>query len=875
MKKESPVISKPDKLRQSPENFYWLRKAGLEHIQELSGQLWTDYNAHDPGVTLLEVLSYALTDLSYRISFPVMDLLAKQSGNLEAIKEHFATAIRALPSRPVTVNDYRKLLIDIAGVNNAWLSPAEPEVPLWFNKKTGHLSTEGPGNDPYMEIRTSGLYNVLIEFDEDLPESGKQDLWPVIRRRLHDNRNLTEDFVSFRNVLKQEFIVCGELDLDPGSDIEKVEAEVFFRIRKYFAPDVRSYSLKQMLEKGRQAEEIFEGTLYSKKGVLLEYGFFDEEELESSVLRSSIRLSDILRIVMEVEGVRSVRDLQVQPWMEKLPEDWNKWHIAVKKDHQPGLRMKESRLIHYKDMIPFRASFEKVEEKVNEKYSRERKQEQELKVEDYPMQPGEYIDPKEYHTIASDLPQTYGVGDAGLPEKASASRKAKALQLKSYLLFFDQVLANYFAQLGSLRELFSADERIRRSRYTQAVDGMKDMDRVLADSSVLEEDLDRLAESKSDFIRRRNQILDHLLSRFNEKFSEYAAIIYSLDPQEDAGMAIAEDKAIFLQEQPELSMHRSGAFNYLDEEELWDTQNVSGLQHRVARLAGIVNYSRRNLSKITYDVYEEKDEDDKVEYRFRVIDMANDKILISASTRYLDRSDAEAEMREGVRLGMDDSNYERKRTTDGRFYFNLVNGEGEVVARRIEYFVTEDEREEAIRYLRRFLKERYSGEGMFMIEHVLLRPREKDHELLPVCVQDPSKDCPESDPYSHRVSVILPAWEKRFASMDFRRFLEKTVRLETPAHVFPRICWVNEMQMSMFEDAYKDWLEAHARYLLRPGQRNNARYRKALERITEILPRLKNVYPEGTLHDCEEGSERNPVILGRTGVGDLENKEKQ
>lgn len=720
-----------------------------------------------------------------------------------------------------------------------------------------------------MAIKTSGLYDVLVEFDEDLQESEKQALWPVIKKRLHENRNLTEDFVSFRDVPKQEFIVCGELDLAPDADIETVEAEVFYRIRQYLAPDVRSYSLEQMLEKGRKVEEIYEGTIYSRKGVLLEHGFIDDEELGSSALKSSVRLSDIIRIVMEIDGVRSVRDLQLQPWMEKLPEGWNKWHVLVKKDHQPGLKMKESRLVHYKDMIPFRASSSRVEKMVNEKYALERQQDQKSKIEDLPLPPAEFMDPKRYFSVAGDLPQTYGVGEAGLPGKASGPRKARALQLKAYILFFDQVLANYFAQLGSLRDLFSADETIRETRFTQSVEGMKEMDRLFDDISTLKEDLEDLAESRSDFIRRRNRILDHLLSRFNEKFSEYAAIMYSLDPQEDGGIAIAEDKAIFLQEQPELSMHRSAGFHYLDEEELWDTLNVSGLQHRVARLAGIANYSRRNLSKITYDVYEEKDEDDKVEYRFRIIDTANDKILISASTRYLDRSDAEAEMREGVRLGMQDKNYERKTTTDGRYYFNLVNEEGEVVARRIEYFTTEDEREEAIRYLRRFLKERYSGEGMFVIEHVLLRPREKDHELLPVCLEDPAQDCPESDPYSHRISVILPSWEKRFANMDFRRFLENTIRLETPAHVFARICWVNEVQMSMFEDAYKDWLEAHARYLLRPGQRNNARYRKALEKITDILPRLKNVYHEGTLHDCEEGNDRNPVILGSTGIGDL------
>ena len=38
---------------------------------ELSGRVWTDHNLHDPGITTLEILCYALTDLAYRTGFSV------------------------------------------------------------------------------------------------------------------------------------------------------------------------------------------------------------------------------------------------------------------------------------------------------------------------------------------------------------------------------------------------------------------------------------------------------------------------------------------------------------------------------------------------------------------------------------------------------------------------------------------------------------------------------------------------------------------------------------------------------------------------------------------------------------------------------------
>ena len=37
---------------------------GMEQIRALSGTVWTDHNLHDPGVTILELAAYALTDLT-------------------------------------------------------------------------------------------------------------------------------------------------------------------------------------------------------------------------------------------------------------------------------------------------------------------------------------------------------------------------------------------------------------------------------------------------------------------------------------------------------------------------------------------------------------------------------------------------------------------------------------------------------------------------------------------------------------------------------------------------------------------------------------------------------------------------------------------
>ncbi|MBL7774650.1 MAG: hypothetical protein JNK89_01535, partial [Saprospiraceae bacterium] len=77
---------------------------------------------------------------------------------------------------------------------------------------------------------------------------------------------------------------------------------------------------------------------------------------------------------------------------------------------------------------------------------------------------GQYrSDLSDYWSIQHDFPNVYGIGPDGLPDSATLQRKAQALQLKGYLLFFDQLLADYLAQLAQLRVLFSLRPESERS----------------------------------------------------------------------------------------------------------------------------------------------------------------------------------------------------------------------------------------------------------------------------------------------------------------------------------------------------------------------------------------------------------------------------
>ena len=112
MNRDPLQIKKEDVLHKCMD-FYALREEGMEWLQKLTGSIWTDYNVHDPGVTILEQLCYALADLGYRTEFSIQDLLhsTRPKSNTKPQDTYFDPS-EILPTNPVSINDYRKLIID-------------------------------------------------------------------------------------------------------------------------------------------------------------------------------------------------------------------------------------------------------------------------------------------------------------------------------------------------------------------------------------------------------------------------------------------------------------------------------------------------------------------------------------------------------------------------------------------------------------------------------------------------------------------------------------------------------------------------------------------------------------------------------------------
>ncbi len=136
-----------------------LRESGMQWIRLWAKRSWTDHNVHDPGITMLEAASYAMTELGLRLDLDVADLL--RSGQRRAPAE-LEPAHRVLPMGPVNARDLRRVLLDHPVVGDARVfEPAETEVAFYELANTNNPPlTFAPGTT---RLRPRGLYEVLVE----------------------------------------------------------------------------------------------------------------------------------------------------------------------------------------------------------------------------------------------------------------------------------------------------------------------------------------------------------------------------------------------------------------------------------------------------------------------------------------------------------------------------------------------------------------------------------------------------------------------------------------------------------------------------------------------------------------------------------------
>ncbi|NES86684.1 MAG: hypothetical protein F6K10_38010, partial [Moorea sp. SIO2B7] len=524
-------------------NFALLRQEGIKHIERLGGKLWTDYNTHDPGITILEQLCYAITDLSYRLDFEMKDLLAPAPGDVEINNKQFFTAREILTVNPLTINDYRKLLIDIDGVKNAWVKPIKnSEPPIYYDSLLHTLTFEASKRT--QQVNLNGLYRVLIEKDKNV--SDEASLIEKVKSKLNQHRNLCEDFASVEILPIEEITIKADIEIEEGFDVNELMAQIYLGLDNFISPHLEFFTVKELLDQGKTPEAIFDG-------VPLEHGFIDNEQLDSFIKKDQLHTSDLIRIILDIPGIKTVRSITISSDKSSESEEWA---LALEPNLTPQLKDIDgltSNITFYKGQISCNLNLAKAKSHLESLQQQNTKTPSIKQTKDIPIPVGQYRELSDYESIQNDFPATYGIGEIGLPASASPKRKAQAKQLQAYLMFFDKLLADYFAQLDHAKDLFSFQTKNKTTYFSQDLSNLPGAAEVLNPES--NSPTDKWNETD---LARRNRFLDHLMAQFCEKFTDYSLLLYDSILEEE----LIDDKISFLQNYPQISAGRGKAFNY-------------------------------------------------------------------------------------------------------------------------------------------------------------------------------------------------------------------------------------------------------------------------------------------------------------------------
>jgi hypothetical protein len=465
-------------------NFDTLRSEAIAYLGNLTGKIWTDYNVHDPGITILEVLAYAILDLGYRTNLPAVDLFTRSQDD-KSKDNNFLTASQILTNNPLTITDFRKLLIDITGVKNAWLE-IEENLPVDPCKKDNSIpgAVNLPQSDPCNCDRLNGLYHVFIELEKDYNLTNAKDVDDYnsiifnIKCALMSHRNLCEDFIDIKILCKIKIGLCADIELEQDAVGEDVYLNILEALRDFFSPSPKFYTLPQLLDKGKTIEEIFAGRPYDLKE---SYGFVDTNEFEQITLRKKMHLSDVYHILFDIDGVKNVRNLAWKlcnnPGTQ--PVIVNKWELQIPENFIPEFEVGCSGFQFFKYGMKVKLDTSKTNAVFGLNFSSNGKilYQQPSPYLDNAIPGGVYrSDLADYYSIQNDFPHVYGIKKGDLSATASDQRKAQALQLQGFLLFFDQLLVNYLSQLSNIRSLFAFSSKGNESgSHTYFVNTLTDV----------------------------------------------------------------------------------------------------------------------------------------------------------------------------------------------------------------------------------------------------------------------------------------------------------------------------------------------------------------------------------------------------------------
>ncbi|PIF29799.1 hypothetical protein CLU81_0183 [Flavobacterium sp. 9] len=606
------------------QDFNFLKDEAIDYIQNHIGDEWTNFNPSDPGMTILDQVCYALTELGYCTDFSIPDILTDSTGKLE-IENQFYLPYKILTTAPYTIDDYIKYLVDgIEDIYNVAITT--------FNNNI---------------LPFSRVYQVYLYINPDITDAIElNNICKSAFYYLNQSRNIGELFNMPIALQPQNYAIGGKIELEKEVDEHAVLLDLQNTIRTYIFPKITQVSYDVLKENGYNAAEIYDGP-YLKNGWILTETLVDKKD--------SIKVLDLIPLIESIPGIVSVSGLEIYQNAKSVSILQSALGQIVAIDILSSYKNKTLILsCNGKDlpMDPFGSlpinnyKYETSVVSLNNQPS-------------YKLPKSSFRDINSYYSIQNTFPQQYGIGDDKIEDDSAPIQVAQSRQLKGYLTLFDQVLANQFSQLANVSQLFSFTNSVcgapsdletfyalkdkfeqkhleypvpykmfSPSYFYQSLYNVPHIKPLLKDNKVFDFSFDvetkkdlnenswfeyqqdpynpyifgmmKIMEEEDTNLERRNKLLDHLLARHGESpiviDMLIADTIYTGNKKKDQIIL----KSLYLQNLGLLSYNRQKAYNYLSASEI-----TAGINQNIdVNLSSIkdehYNYIKENTSDFIF-----------------------------------------------------------------------------------------------------------------------------------------------------------------------------------------------------------------------------------------------------------------------------------
>ena len=387
-----------------------LQLDGLKELQRLSGEVWTNYNIHDPGVTTSDIANNALSELNYKLGFDLIDYLVQELVRFEPEDFGLFVPEKVYPTAPVTLKDYRKLLLSCFPMLEDVIIELRPDMLFEIR---AILSPLYSNNDNELVKKITGLFN--------------------------SNRNLCEMLGSVNIGEREKLYLHSEIEVRSKEEVTTVLAQIYWNILSYLSGGFHFEKYEKLLDGEIHWEELYEGPVGKKQLII--------PQQENT-------MSELYGILCRIDGVMEFKTCYLAKDSANLKDiisDFKKGYslsIPSKKDDlKVKVRIGEVEVTEF----DFDNFINKLKALFLLKRSTSDPDDSDIELSRKFIPAGVYRHVYDHQNIAEDFPACYKVS---LPLSDKNCNK----QFSNYLVLFDLVFQRGLKELSNVKELLCIKE---------------------------------------------------------------------------------------------------------------------------------------------------------------------------------------------------------------------------------------------------------------------------------------------------------------------------------------------------------------------------------------------------------------------------------